>query len=255
MVPPDGCGVSLASQYRPLPAAPGPALRPLQVSCGVSYRGRPAWRLLDRLPFRMARSDRDTEGAEDRQHLRTDAVDSAVDDADDGDHEATRNIRHGNLLFLGAPGESSWRPCWEQLSSDGETEGAEERGQLGGDAVGGAGEDTKDRGDEAADDGKTHGIPLFLGDDGRAWKASVRKGSGLQAQGKFRSFLARNGASLFSVFGSERVQALSRKKNVPPSPCCGSMTVGATRRQGGCKPRFSLAGSRRIWQTCGRELV
>jgi hypothetical protein len=38
---------------------------------------------------------------------------------------------------------------------------------------GGAGEDANDRGDEAADDGKAHGIPLFLGDDGKAWKASV----------------------------------------------------------------------------------
>jgi hypothetical protein len=56
------------------------------------------------LPFRKARSDRETEGAEDRQHLRGDAVYSAVDDADDGDHEATRNIRHGNLLFLGPSG-------------------------------------------------------------------------------------------------------------------------------------------------------
>jgi hypothetical protein len=59
----------------------------------------------------MARSDRETEGSEEYQHLRGDAVYSAVDDADDGDHETTRNIGHGNLLFLGAPGESSWRPC------------------------------------------------------------------------------------------------------------------------------------------------
>jgi hypothetical protein len=56
----------------------------------------------------------------------------------------------------------------EPFCSDRDTEGAEKRGQLGGDAVGGAGEDANDGGDEAADDGKTHGIPLFLGDDGKA---------------------------------------------------------------------------------------
>jgi hypothetical protein len=49
----------------------------------------------------MARSDRETEGSEEYQHLRGDAVYSAVDDADDGDHETTRNIGHGNLLFFG----------------------------------------------------------------------------------------------------------------------------------------------------------
>jgi hypothetical protein len=48
----------------------------------------------------MVRSDRDTDGAEEYQHLRGDAVYSAVDDADDGDHEATRNIRHGNTSFF-----------------------------------------------------------------------------------------------------------------------------------------------------------
>jgi hypothetical protein len=49
----------------------------------------------------MVRSDRDTEGAEEYQHLRGDAVYSAVDDADDGDREATRNIRHGTLPSFG----------------------------------------------------------------------------------------------------------------------------------------------------------
>jgi hypothetical protein len=50
----------------------------------------------------MARSDRETQGAEEYQHLRGDAVDSAVEDADDGDREAARNIRnrHGHFLFL-----------------------------------------------------------------------------------------------------------------------------------------------------------
>src|SRR5437667_11296805 len=53
-----------------------------------------------RLPFEMARSDRDTQGAEEHQLLRGDAVDSAVEDADGGDREATRNIRHGNTSFF-----------------------------------------------------------------------------------------------------------------------------------------------------------
>jgi hypothetical protein len=54
-----------------------------------------------RLPFRMGRSDRDTEGAEKDQHLWGDAVYSAVEDADHGDYEATRNIGHGTLPFFG----------------------------------------------------------------------------------------------------------------------------------------------------------
>ena len=48
----------------------------------------------------MGRSDRDTEGAEKYQHLWGDAVYSAVEDADDGDREATRNIGHGTLSLF-----------------------------------------------------------------------------------------------------------------------------------------------------------
>jgi hypothetical protein len=39
----------------------------------------------------------------EREHLRGDAVDSAVDDADEGDREAARNLRNGkhHFFFLG----------------------------------------------------------------------------------------------------------------------------------------------------------
>ena len=94
-------GVSLAPRYQPLPAALRPALRPLQLSCEVRYRASGMAAAEPGLSFRTARSDRETEGAKEYQHLRGDAVYSAVDDANDGDHEATRNIGHGNLLFLG----------------------------------------------------------------------------------------------------------------------------------------------------------
>jgi len=56
----------------------------------------------------MARSDRDTEGSEEYQHLRGDAVYGAVDDADDGDREATRNIRHGDTSFFRGSVERTW---------------------------------------------------------------------------------------------------------------------------------------------------
>jgi hypothetical protein len=35
----------------------------------------------------------------EHEHLRGDAVDSTVDDADDGDHEATRNLRNHEEHF------------------------------------------------------------------------------------------------------------------------------------------------------------
>ena len=59
----------------------------------------------------MARSDRDTEGSEEYQHLRGDAVYGAVDDADDGDRETTRNIRHGDIFFLRGSVERTWNNC------------------------------------------------------------------------------------------------------------------------------------------------
>jgi hypothetical protein len=39
----------------------------------------------------------------EREHLGGDGVDHAVDDADDGDREATRNLRNGkhHVFFLG----------------------------------------------------------------------------------------------------------------------------------------------------------
>jgi hypothetical protein len=67
--------------------------------------------MLARLPFRIARSDRDTEGAEEYQHLGGDPVDGAVEDADDGDCEATRNIGHGNTSFFWAWVKRTWNNC------------------------------------------------------------------------------------------------------------------------------------------------
>jgi hypothetical protein len=40
-------------------------------------------------------SDRDTERAQEDEHLGEDAVYGTVDDADDRDREATRNLRDG----------------------------------------------------------------------------------------------------------------------------------------------------------------
>src|SRR5437588_7993174 len=68
-----------------------------------------------RLRFRTARSD-NPEGAEEYKHLGGDAVDSAVDDADDGDHEATRNIRHGNTPFSGWV-KRTWNNCPAAVTS------------------------------------------------------------------------------------------------------------------------------------------
>jgi hypothetical protein len=53
----------------------------------------------------LRRSDgrHEPEDMKEREHLRGNAVDSAVDDADEGDHEAARNLRNGkhNFFFLG----------------------------------------------------------------------------------------------------------------------------------------------------------
>jgi len=128
------------------------------------------------VPFRTACSDRETESAQEYKHLWGDAVYGAVDDADDGDREATRNIRHRILSFWGAPGEGSWRPFWEQLSSDRETESAEEHAPAGGYADDGA--------DEAADRWEDPwNTSLSLG----RWKSledSVPTGFGLKSKGK-----------------------------------------------------------------------
>jgi hypothetical protein len=51
------------------------------------------------------------------------------------------------LSFWGTPDEISWRPFWEQLSSDGETKSAEEHAPAGGDADDGADEATDRRED------------------------------------------------------------------------------------------------------------
>jgi len=45
-----------------------------------------------RVPFRTACSDGETEHAEEYKHLWGDTVYGAVDDADDGDRKATRNV-------------------------------------------------------------------------------------------------------------------------------------------------------------------
>lgn len=57
-----------------------------------------------RVPFRTTCSNGETESAEEYKHLWGDAVYGAVDDTDDGDREATRNVRHANPLFLGGAG-------------------------------------------------------------------------------------------------------------------------------------------------------
>ena len=93
------CPAEVALQE--LPHLPAPLSDHDNWSCGVSYRASGMAAAGPRLQFRMARSDRDTEGAEEYKHLWGDAVYSAVDDADDGDREATRNIRHGTLPSFG----------------------------------------------------------------------------------------------------------------------------------------------------------
>src|SRR5205823_4643540 len=117
--------------------------------------GRAAWRLLGPLAILdgLLRSDRDTEGAEEHQHLRSDAVDGAVDDADDGDREATRNVGHGNTFLSGTlrVPPSCMGHCWfsvtdELFCSYGTAETPEKHGQLGSDAGEGVGEDANERG-------------------------------------------------------------------------------------------------------------
>jgi hypothetical protein len=65
----------------------------------------------------MACSDRDPEGAEEYQHLGSDAVYGAVEDADDGDHEATRNIRHGNTSLFWDSVKRTWNDCPAAVTS------------------------------------------------------------------------------------------------------------------------------------------
>src|SRR5579864_6432497 len=77
---------------------------PTTVGTGCTTPPKLATRSRARVPFRTACSDGETEHAEEYQHLWGDAVYGAVDDADDGDREATRNIRHANPLFLGDAG-------------------------------------------------------------------------------------------------------------------------------------------------------
>jgi hypothetical protein len=177
---------------------------PTTVGTGCTTPPKLATRSRARVPFRAACSDRETERAEEYKHLRGDAVYGAVDDADDGDREATRNVRHGILSFWGAPDESSWRPFWEQLSSDGRPRVRRSTPQLG------AMPTTELM--RPPTDGKTHGIPLFPEAGGRAWKAWCGGDPASGFQGKFRSFRPSSLvlAPVFSsAFGLRRVQALS----------------------------------------------
>ena len=111
------CGWGQFREYWALPAALRPALRPLQLSCEVSYHGERHGDCWARLPFWMALSDGDTEGAEEYQHLGGDAVDGAVDDADDGDREATRNIGHGNTSYFRGWVKRTWNKCPAAVTS------------------------------------------------------------------------------------------------------------------------------------------
>jgi hypothetical protein len=62
------------------------------------------------------------EGVKEREHLGGDGVDNAVDDADDGDREATRNLRSGkhHFFFLGI----GYRIAGDMLSAAGMGAGA-----------------------------------------------------------------------------------------------------------------------------------
>ena len=51
----------------------------------------------------MLDGGRESESVKEREHLGGDGVDNAVDDADNGDREAARNLRNGKhrFFFLG----------------------------------------------------------------------------------------------------------------------------------------------------------
>ena len=165
---------------------------PTTVGTSCTTPPKLATRSRARVPFRRACSDGETEHAEEYKHLWGDAVYGAVDDADDGDREATRNVRHGILSFWGAPDESSWRPFWEQLSSDGRPRVRRSTPQLG------AMPTTELM--RPPTDGKTHGIPLFLEAGWKSLEGLVRRRSGLQVPREvpvLSPFVACSGAGLF----------------------------------------------------------
>ena len=122
---------------------------------------------------------------------------------------------------------------------------------------------------------RRHGIPLILEADGRAWKASVRgdrpagprdvallellatccgaglvglrRGLGLVPQGQCCAF------PTLRVHDNRRDDAPGWRK---PADLLGRHSPDlAESHQDGRKPRLSLSRSRRIWQSCARELV